>query len=132
MYVRRFRPGQMHYKEKGPRINEWLPCHKVGSRTCWCKALGERVQGRVLGALDKGKDRNLSRYKPSWASLVTQTVKKYVCNAGDPDLIYRLGRTPGEENGCRLQFSCLENPVDRGAWWATVHRVAKNQTWLSD
>jgi len=47
---------------------------------------------------------------------VTQTVKKYVCNAGDPDLIYRLGRTPGEENGCRLQFSCLENPVDRGAW----------------
>ena len=40
------------------------------------------------------------------------------------------GRFPGEGNGNPLQYSCLENPMDRGAWWATVHRVAKSWTWL--
>ena len=39
---------------------------------------------------------------------------------------------PGEGNGNPLQYSCLENPMDRGAWWATVHEVAKSQTWLND
>ena len=42
------------------------------------------------------------------------------------------GRSPGEGNGNPLQYSCLENPMDRGAWWATVKEVAKVQTWLSD
>ena len=54
-------------------------------------------------------------------------------NAGDvrdTGLIPGLGRSPGEGNGNPLQFSCLENPMDRGAWWATVHRVAKSQTRL--
>ena len=40
------------------------------------------------------------------------------------------GRSPGEGNGNPLQYSCLENPMDRGAWWATVQRVAKSQTQL--
>ena len=39
---------------------------------------------------------------------------------------------PGEGDGTPLQYSCLENPMDRGAWWATVHGVAKSRTWLSD
>ena len=43
-----------------------------------------------------------------------------------------LGRSPGEGNGNPLQYSCLENFMDRGAWCATVHGVAKNWTWLSD
>ena len=43
-----------------------------------------------------------------------------------------LGRSPGEGNGNPLQYSCLENPMDRGAWWATVHGVAKSWTLLSD
>jgi len=43
-----------------------------------------------------------------------------------------LGRSPGEGNGNPLQYSCLENPIDRGAWQATVHGVAKSQTRLSD
>ena len=43
-----------------------------------------------------------------------------------------LGSIPGEGNGTPLQYSCLENPMDRGAWWATVHGVAKNWTRLSD
>ena len=54
------------------------------------------------------------------------------CNAGDPGLIPGLARSPGEGNGNPLQYSCLENPMDRGAWRATVHRVAKSQTRLSN
>ena len=57
-------------------------------------------------------------------------VKESACNAGDPGLIPGLGRSPGEENGCPLQYSCLENPMDRGAWRATVHGVAKSETQL--
>ena len=51
-----------------------------------------------------------------------------VCNAGNPGLIPGLGRSPGEGNGNPLQYSCLENLVDRGAWQAPVHGVAKSQT----
>ena len=52
--------------------------------------------------------------------------KKSACNAGNPGSVPGLGRSPGEGNGYRLQYSCLENPMDRGAWWATVHGVAKS------
>ena len=58
--------------------------------------------------------------------------KECTCGAGDMCSILRLGRSPGEENGYPLQYSCLENSMDRGAWWATVHGVAKSQTQLSD
>ena len=51
--------------------------------------------------------------------------KESTCNAGNAGLIPGSGRSPGEGNGNPLQYSCLENPMDRGAWWATVHRVAK-------
>ena len=53
--------------------------------------------------------------------------KESVCNAGDPDSIPGLGRSPGEGNGNPLQYSCLENPMDRGAWQAIVHGVTKSQ-----
>ena len=59
-------------------------------------------------------------------------VKASACNAGDPGLIPGLGRSPGEGNRNPLQDSCLENPMDRGAWWATVHGVAKSRTRLSN
>ena len=42
-----------------------------------------------------------------------------------------MGKFPGEGNGCSLQYSCLENPMDRGAWWAIVHEAAKSRTQLS-
>ena len=58
--------------------------------------------------------------------------KESTCNAGDPGLIPGSGRPPGEGNGNLLWYSHLENPMDRGAWWATVHGVAKSQTRLSD
>ena len=54
--------------------------------------------------------------------------KDSVCNAGNPGLIPGLGSSPGEGNGNPLQYSCLENLVDRGAWQAPVHGVAKSQT----
>ena len=59
-------------------------------------------------------------------------VKVSAWNAGDPGSIPGLGRYPGEGNGNPLQQSCLENPMEGGAWWATIHGVAKSQTRLSD
>ena len=58
--------------------------------------------------------------------------KESACNAGDPGSIPGSGRSPGEGNDNPLQYSCLENLMDRGAWQATVHGVTKNQTQLSD
>ena len=58
--------------------------------------------------------------------------KASVCNAGDPGSIPGLGRSLGEGNGTPLQYSCWENPMDGGAWWATVHGVAKSWTRLSN
>ena len=52
--------------------------------------------------------------------------KASACDAEDPGLIPRSGRSPGEGNGNPLQYSCLENPMDRTAWWATVHGAAKS------
>ena len=52
-------------------------------------------------------------------------------DTGDMGLIHELGRSPGEGSDNRLQYSCLENPMDRGAWWATVHGVTKSWTRLS-
>ena len=58
-------------------------------------------------------------------------IKNLPVSAGDKrdaGLIPGSGRSPGEGNGNPLQYSCLENPMDREGWWATVHRVAKNWT----
>ena len=54
--------------------------------------------------------------------------KESTYNVGDPGSIPGPERSPGEENGNPLQYSCMKNPMDRGAWWATVHGVAKNRT----
>ena len=58
--------------------------------------------------------------------------KESACKVEDLGLIAGLGKSPGEGNGNQLQNLCLENPMDREAWWATVHGVEKNQTRLSD
>ena len=66
----------------------------------------------------------------SWASQVVLVVKNLCTNAGDAreeGSVPGPGRCPGEENGTPLQYSYLENPMDRGAWWATVHGAAKSQ-----
>ena len=71
------------------------------------------------------------------ASQVALVVKNLTANAGDvrdADSIPESGRSPGRGHGNPLQYSCLENPMDRGAWWTTVYGVTKSQTrlkWLS-
>ena len=52
-------------------------------------------------------------------------VKNLLANKGDTGLISMSGKSPGEGNGNPLQYSCLENPMDRGAWWAIVHEITK-------
>ena len=67
---------------------------------------------------------------PQWLS-----GKESACNAGDAgdvDSIPGLGRSPGGGNGNPFQYSCLKNPMDRGAWWAIIQSVAKSETRLSD
>ena len=59
-------------------------------------------------------------------------VKASTWNVGDLGSIPGSGRSPGEQNGNPLQYSCLENPMEGGAWWATVHGIAKSRTRLSD
>ena len=71
-------------------------------------------------------DLNSSIVLPRWLS-----GKESACNAGDLSLIPGSGRSPGEANGNPLQYSCLVNPLDRRAWRATVHRLAKSWTLLS-
>jgi len=58
--------------------------------------------------------------------------KQFACNAGDPGSIPKSCRSPGEGNGNPLQYSCLENSINRGTWQATVHGVPKSWTWLSN
>ena len=70
-----------------------------------------------------------------WVALLTLTGfpggsngKESACNVGDAGLIPGSGRFPGKGNVYPLQYSCLENSMDRAAWWATVHGVAKSRT----
>ena len=64
--------------------------------------------------------------------MVAQMVEESAFNAGDQGLIPGSGRSPGGGNGKPLQYSCLENSMNREAWWATVQGVAKCQTRLTD
>ena len=67
-----------------------------------------------------------------WASEVAQWIKYLPANAGDKGSIPGSGRSPGGGNGNSLQYSCLENPVNRGDWWAAVHGVAQCWAQLSN
>ena len=69
-----------------------------------------------------------------WDNCVPQWLNSNAsaCNAGDLGLIPGWGRSPGGGNGNPFQYSCLENPMDRGVWWTTVHGLLKSWTWLSD
>ena len=66
------------------------------------------------------------------AALVAQMVKESASSVGDTGLMPGLGKSSGEGNGNPLQCTCQENSMDTGAWWASVHGVAKSQTLLSD
>ena len=81
---------------------------EVKNRRCWKKSLP-----------------SLCTFIIRMASLVVQMVKGSACNAGDSSSVLGLGKSPGEGNGYLLQYSCLENPMDRGTWWTVVHGVGK-------
>ena len=70
--------------------------------------------------------------KTSQVALVVKNLPSDARESRDTDSIPELGRSPGVKHGNPLQYSCLENPMDRRAWWATVHGVAKSQTRLSN
>ena len=71
----------------------------------------------------------MSLYSPKgFPTILSLDGKESAWNAGDPGLIPGLGRSLGEGNGNLLQYSCLKNPMDRGAWQATVHGVAESWT----
>ena len=70
----------------------------------------------------------MPRSKIALDFLHSSVSKESACNAGNLGSIPGLRRSPGEGNGNPFQYSCLENPMDRGAWWATVHGVAKSWT----
>ena len=80
-------------------------------------------------------NRYLSAFKESFYTDLGFPVgsdgKESACSAGDPGSIPGWGRSPGEGNGYPLQYSCLENSMDRGAWWATVHGLMKSWAQLS-
>ena len=87
---------------------------------------------RIPGAGEPGGLPSVGSHRVGydWSDLAA--VAAAACNAGDPGLIPGSGRSPGEGNGNPLQYSYLGNPLERGAWWATVHEVTKSQTRLSD
>ena len=67
-------------------------------------------------------------YLLNWGFPGASEGKVSACSAGDPGLISGLGRSPGEGKDYPLQYSCLENSMDRGAWWGAVHGVTKSWT----
>ena len=76
-------------------------------------------------------DKNVTSTLPSMSFPASSNGKKSACNPGDLGLIPGVGRSSGGGNGYQLQYSCLENIMARGSWWAIVHGVAKNHTLLS-
>ena len=95
-----------------------------------CIGLSASLNGSSTRSWGSESDQPLSLNKigGNWTSHVALAIKKLPANEGDMrGSIPRSGRFPGGGNGNSLQYSCLENPMDRGAWWAIVHRIAKIQ-----
>ena len=89
-----------------------------------CPGAGEMVGVGVRG--------NWRKFWTTEGFLGSSKGKESACNAGDLGLIPGLARSSRKGNGNPLQYSCLKNPMDRGAWWPTGYGVTKSQTWLSD
>ena len=104
-------PGELHFHLRPLKLQKILSSLRWWSNeTCnsvTCRGLDCRFPG--------GSDDNES-----------------ACNMGDSGSTHGSGISPGEGNGCPLRYSCLESPMDRGAWWATVHGVTKSRTRLTD
>ena len=129
--------GGLEFRSQGSLV--W-PQMKSNSFKCALFTVKGHTVGRARGShLNWGQDIIWRVYLCPDADFVTpelrpsseftgSEVKASACNAGDLGWIPRLGRSSGEGNGNPLQYSCLENPMDRGTWWATVHGVAESDT----
>ena len=108
-----------------------FPCGSAGKEsTCNSGDLGSTPALKEWVAKNKQHiDINFMTFILSYCSSVD---KESACSAGDLGSIPGLGRSPGEGTGNPLQYPCLENLMDRGAWWAAVYDVAKSQARLSD
>jgi len=101
-------------------LKSLLQHHSSKASILWCSAFFTVQLSHPY--MTTGKTIALTRYISCWVfvalgtSLLAQTVKRLVYNVGDPSSIPGLGKSPGEGNGNPLQYSCLENPMDRGAW----------------
>ena len=82
----------------------------------------------VFTGLCENWNLKLKQAKPLEGFPGSSAGKESTCNAGNPGSIPGLGRSPGEGNGNPLQYSCLENSMDRGSWWVAIHVVTKSQT----
>ena len=106
---------------------DWLAHHDLDATF---RKIGKRSANYLLPDKHPGKE---DQGFPVFLGFPSGTDgKESARNAGDLGLIPGLGRSPGEEHGNPLHYSCLENPHDRGAWWATVYRVSKSWIRLSD
>ena len=116
----------LRWDRRGPRETEWGVLSLCGAISKCSRLSTERLEvWAQLGTTALG-----IFLVPSLRVCSGSDGKVSAHNEGDLGLIPELGRSPGEGNGNPVQYSCLKNPMDRGAWWATVHGVAKSQTWL--
>ena len=108
-----------------------LPASTTSIPCSWSGLQGENSSNRPLRRTSQKPsilldDQDKTSVRQSLGIFPHSSVdKESVCKAGDQGSIPGLGRSPGEGNGNPLQYSCLENTMERGAWWATVHGVAK-------
>ena len=96
------------------------------------------ILGKIEGRRRRGQQR--TRWLDGITDLMDMSLSKLweivgkesACSMGDPRSVPGWARFPGEGNGHPLQYSCLENPMDRGAWWDIIYGVTKSQAWLSN
>ena len=103
------------------RLQQYVNCELSDIQACFRKGRGTRDQiANIRWIMEKAKEfqKNIYFCFPGGSE-----VKASAWNVGDPGSIPGLGRSPGEGNGNPLQYSCLENPMEIGAWWSTVRKL---------
>ena len=126
-YVNNFN-NKIKVQKPSDEAGEMFPTQALVSH-CWCFGLRMNLSS-TSGLRNRAKtDRGLGDGPrlPGGSD-----GKESACSGGNPGLVPRSGRSPGEGHGIPLQYSCLKNPMDRGAWQATVHGVTRSWTQLSD
>ena len=131
LYFKAVRNRGAWYWHKHRCIDQWTRIENPEINPWW---YGQLIYNKGARSIQQEKPHLLNKWflENHLGFSGSSNGEESTCNAGDPGLIPRLGKFPGERNGYLLQYSCLENSKDREAWWATVHGVAKRQTQLSN